>query len=322
MRRHRTRLRSRRGFSLIELMITVTMISVVGAAIVGVFNSQQRFSRAATDLGGVRSQLQAVTTVLPAELRNISSSGSDILAMSDSSISVRSTIVVSVVCGFTAPTQIRLVPTGTVPTTLANGTGTTTQLTSITTNPQPGDLAFIWDDGPTAATADDSWRTETGGPYKVTGATETSGACTTPFAPASNALPAWVITLDGSTPVRGTLRVGAAVRITREMRYGLYQSALDGQWYLGYRDAILNTYQYVAGPLLPYASTGTTGLRFRYYDVAGAEITSYATTTGVARIDITARARSTSTSALGGRMSGAKYQEDSLRVGVAVRNRN
>ena len=33
-------LRNRRGFSLVELLITMTMISVVGAALVGVFNRQ------------------------------------------------------------------------------------------------------------------------------------------------------------------------------------------------------------------------------------------------------------------------------------------
>ena len=98
MSRHPAALRARPGFSLIELMITMVMISVVGAAIVTVFNSQQRFTRAASDVGGIRTQLQAAVTLLPAELRNISASGNDITYMSDSSIAVRSTIATSIVC--------------------------------------------------------------------------------------------------------------------------------------------------------------------------------------------------------------------------------
>lgn len=312
--------RERRGFTLIELLITVTMISVVGAAVVSVFNSQQKFVRAASDVGSIRSQLQTAAIVLPAELRNISATGGDIIAMSGSEITIRTTIATSAVCSFTGNT-ITLAPEGNLASPLAGGGTTPIRLTTTVMTPEASDSVFIWDEGATAQSSDDVWTAAGNTPYAVDGVVYTNGACLAAYAPAANVLPAAVLTINAGTPLRGTIQKGAGVRITRRVSYGLYQSAADGRWYLGYRDPNLPAYQYVAGPFLPYSATGETGLRFRYYNNAGVEITDYTLRTSVARIEIAARARAESRSTLGGRGSG-KYQEDSLRVGVSLRNRN
>lgn len=312
--------RSRRGFTLIELMITMTMLTIVGAAVISVFNSQQRFVRATSDVGTMRSQLQMAVSLLPADLRNISSSGQDVVAMSDSSIEVRSTIASSIVCGISG-SIVTLAPAGTLSATLPDGSTAPIQFTSIVMTPTPGDSVFIWDEGPGATSGDDVWghAGNAMAPHRVTTVTSTADACTAPYAPAG--AEALELTIDGSTPLRASVAVGAPVRITRHVRYALYQSALDNQWYLGYSDRDLPAYQYVAGPFTGYTATGASGLRFRYYDATGAEITNYALTTTVARIDITANARTATASSLGGTMNG-KIHRDSLRVGVSIRNRN
>lgn len=310
----------RRGFTLAELMITMTMISVIGAAVVSVFTSQQKFVRAASDVGGIRSQIQTATIVLPAELRNISPVGGDIRAMSDSAITIRTTIATSVVCGFTA-TTITLAPEGNLASTTSTGGNAPIRLTATVMTPAAGDSVFIWDEGPTGQSQDDSWTSAAGTPYALDDVISVPGGCVASYAPAGNILPALELAIDLGTPLLPTLQVGAGVRVTREVSYGLYQSDADGRWYLGYRDANLADYEYVAGPFLPYAAAGETGLRFRYYDSVGAEITNYALAASVARIEIAAHARAESQSALGGVGSG-KQQEDSLRVGVSLRNRS
>lgn len=313
--------RDRRGFTLIELLITVTMLSVIGAAVISVFNSQQKFVRAASDIGGIRSQILTASIILPAELRNISTTGGDIISMSDSEITIRTTIATSVVCSFAGNTTITLAPEGNLASPVAGGGTAPIRLTSTVLTPAAGDSVFIWDEGLTGQSSDDLWTAAGGTPYAVDGVVYTNGACVAPYAPAANLLPAAVLTINGGTPLRASIQNGAGVRITRRVTYGLYQSPADNRWYLGYRDPVLTTYQYVAGPFLPYSSTGQSGLRFRYFDNAGTEITNYTLRTSVARVEIAAHARAESRSALGGMGSG-KQQADSLRVGVSLRNRN
>ncbi|HEU5174518.1 MAG TPA: prepilin-type N-terminal cleavage/methylation domain-containing protein [Gemmatimonadaceae bacterium] len=312
---------ARPGFTLIELMVTMTMMVVVGAAVVSVFNSQQRFTRAAADVGDLRTQLQTATAVLPAELRNISATGNDIISMSDSSIAIRSTIVSSVVCSFVGTTQVTLAPSGAIPTTTPVGPSGTMRLTSVAMDPAGGDEAFIWDDGPQGMLSDDTWLSAANAPYAITGAVKTPGACAATYAPAGNTRDAYVLTIAGATPLRGTLTAGSAVRITRGAAYGLYQSDLDSKWYLGYRTLGAADYDYIAGPFLDYDPSAQSGFRFQYFDATGAEITNYAATATVARVEITARARTAAPVSLSGQPN-HKLQEDSLRIGIALRNRN
>jgi len=262
-------------------------------------------------------------TLLPAELRNISASGNDITYMSDSSIAVRSTIVTSIVCAM-AGNVVTLAPSGDLTMPTVGGGTTRIRLTSTITDPDSTDRVFIWHEGASAASGDDEWDSVLGPsdtPYKLKAVVKTPGACAATYAPASNMLPAMVLTIDPSTPLLAGLRIGAAVRIARPVRYGLYQSSVDNQWYLGYRDATLGAYQYLAGPFVPYAASPMSGLLFRYYDAAGAEVTNYALRNTVARIDIYTRARTANESSLGGGPRG-QIHEDWLLTGVSIRNRD
>lgn len=325
LRAHRAAgaVRPRDGFTLIELMIAMTLLTIVGTAVVTVFNNQQRFVRSATDVGAIRSQVQTALAVLPSELREVSPADGDILAMSDSSIQVMATVTSSIVCNFLANT-VTLAPEQMDP-------ARPLRLTSVAMPPQVGDSLYIWDDGPSTASNNDSWRTTAGRAYGITNVETVAGGCLAPYTSAGNAAAsAYRLTVDGATPLRGTLVRGAALRVTRHVRYGLYQSPVDAQWYLGYREPLMPAYQFVAGPFRPYRSgeADPSGLRFRYWNVAGAEIpstglniTNAAVTSTVARVEITVRAASLAPLSLGGSAAGKTFY-DSLRVGVSFRNRN
>src|SRR5438477_12079812 len=89
----------RAGFTLIELVIAMVLMSLVGGAIVKLLLRQQRFYNSTSDLIQTRQQIRQAAAMLPSDLRGISSIGGDIFAMGDQAAELRSVYVSSVVCG-------------------------------------------------------------------------------------------------------------------------------------------------------------------------------------------------------------------------------
>src|SRR4029077_12230976 len=88
----------RAGFTIIELLISMVLMSLVAAAIVQLLLRQERFYNSTTDLIQTRQQIRQAAAMLPADLRGISSVGGDIYVMSDSALEFRSVFGSSVVC--------------------------------------------------------------------------------------------------------------------------------------------------------------------------------------------------------------------------------
>src|SRR5881398_4108143 len=88
----------RAGFTLIELVIAMVLMSLVGGGIVKLLLRQQRFYNSTSDLIQTRQQIRQAAAMLPSDLRGISSIGGDIFAMSDSALEFRSVFGSSVVC--------------------------------------------------------------------------------------------------------------------------------------------------------------------------------------------------------------------------------
>jgi len=315
----------RRGFTLVELLIAMTMLAVIGTAVVSVLNRQQRFSRAAADLGAMRTQLQTITSVLSGDLRSVSAVGGDIIRMTDSSVHVRTTIATSVICSVSGHT-IMLAPLDSVssPVPAKFGPGPVkVRMTSMLLEPDKSmDSAFVWSEENNRWAADAG---TPGRPYQITNVVQSVGGCpsilgmTAPTGSVSFAL-----TLDADM---STFPVGAPVQVVRHVSYGLYKSGVDGQWYLGYRDPTFTAQQFVAGPLGPYVADSKSGLHFTYFDTLGTKltvgstpVTAYAQTSRVGRIEFNVNAVTTAPGSLAGATVGA-VQKDSLRVGVALRNR-
>jgi hypothetical protein len=227
--------------------------------------------------------------------------------MSDSAVEVFSTIGSSVACTTLGVADIGLAPPA------ISGIGATSWITE----PDSGDFALIY-------------RSATGSPgnweryrIKSVGTRVTSVACPSMSGPSSgfsSSSSSYVLTLSAPPPA---IRAGSPVRFLRRSRYSLYRSS-DGKWYLGYRrcnalgPSVCGSIQPLSGYYKPYSSdTAKTGLLFRYFDAAGAQLSSGSDPTRLSRIQITARAVSLLTVTLGG---SARSSGDSGVVTAALRN--
>lgn len=300
----------RAGFTMVEVMVAVVLLGIVVGALLAVVMEQERFYDGASEVMNVRDNLRRIGDLLPAELRGMAPEEGDIYAMTDSMVDFRAPIGSSVICTISASRNTITIP----PVTLASDAG----LTSWTTPPVRSDSLFVFDSRDT--------QPDTMIARHITAALAL-GACpvTSGFtSSAAEAAAGITLVLDDTLPT--TVPVGAPIRFFRRVRYSLYQ-AQDREWYLGYRDFVparspqWSEIQPVAGPLMPYASSGPSGLQFTYRDFAGTVLTSQLDAPRVRSIEIVARAQSAVPVRSRGVKTGAggKYV-DSLRTVVALRN--
>lgn len=301
-----TRTSSRRaGFTLVELMVAIVLVGIVLGSLINVIVRQQRFYRGATEVIDTRSQTRQAINLLPGDLRMLSSGLGDIIEMRDSVIDMYATVGTGVAC------RVGLQSVSLPPMNAARG-----QFTSWTSPPRIGDQIHIFvNDSGTFRThrvisVDSNTVHCPGGTDPVIDGAADAGKQRywIQFAPAPDAF----------------IVVGAPVRITRRVRYSLYQSPTDRQWYLGYREqtadaAVLTAIQPVSGPYRAYAPDNTSGLAFFYFDGAGAPTTNRLQ---VARVDVAVRTRTNQRIQISGMMTdadGRRSHSDSLSI--ALRNR-
>src|SRR5438876_6871453 len=137
----------RAGFTLVELIITMVLVSFVAGAIVQLLLRQQRFYNSTTDLIQTRQQIRQAAAMLPSDLRGISSVGGDISSMSDSALEFRSVFGSSVVCVNTGGML------STVPRVLASGA----TMTNWATTPVVGDSLVVYNNGAALAVPGQGW---------------------------------------------------------------------------------------------------------------------------------------------------------------------
>ena len=301
--------RSRRGFTLTELMITVVLFGLVMAALMSVIVRQQRFYRGANEIIDTRSQMRQAASVLPMDLRGASSVGIDLKSATDSSVEFLANVGSAIICELSGTDVFYVLPTE-----LTRHT-----LTSWYTPPTRGDTVFIYDEGALRGSEDDSWTRLA----IDTVTTSTSNCMGAPYAVAAdNAYNRYRFRLTGN--FAGTVVRGAVVRFARPVRYKLYLGG-DSQWYLGYQQytgGAWSTVQPLSGPYRAYANSAASGLRFTYYNEAGTALTTNDATTRatIARIDVSLKGigANTSNTALA---RGGQFR-DSLLVRIAIRNRS
>jgi prepilin-type N-terminal cleavage/methylation domain-containing protein len=307
--------RSRRGFTLIELIVAIVLAALVGSTLMITLRRQERFYSAATDVMQVRAQLRDAADVLAADIRGAAVVRYGLLLMTDSAMELLTTIGSSVVC--TAPIgKILFLP----PPKLASGT----VLTSLLASPDTGDLAFIY--AMPAGQPDSGRWVESRITAFATRAVNSSCPPATGFTAGADAVgqSGYAVTLSQAPPA--SVRKGAPVRFLRRGRYSLYRSS-DGQWYLGFRrcnavgPSVCGTIQPVSGPYLPYegGGGGNGGLSFRYFDSAGSEVVDALLSPTIARIDIVLRGETARAVSLAGDAR-LRYR-DSAIVSISPRNR-
>lgn len=298
---------ARRGFTLVELLVTIIVLAVIGTLLATSMLGQQRFFQRAYEMVGVRRELRTAMSMVPTDLRGLSSIGGDVLSFTSEEMTFRATVGASIVCGRDGLFTLHLPPLE-----LAHNT-----LTSWAEAPTPGDRLYAFDEGTLRGAEDDAWRALT-----ITGVSQSTSVCpgapfTDPTADAGK--PRWIITV--AEPIPATVILGAGLRITREMAYALEQSEETSRWYLTQttrRGGAWGEPIVISGP---YESLDAGGMQLVYFDSTGVEIPPVVgDPTGLARVDLTMRAAGLPGS--GPVYTGADVvPRDSIAFRIAIRNR-
>jgi hypothetical protein len=280
-----SRLGSRAGFTVMELIVYFVLSVLVVSAMYELLAGQNRLYSKQRELTDVRSTLRAAAEILTAELRMSAASEGDISTIERDSLRLRSVEGSGVVCGM-------------------SGDGEQTGLFAAS--------------GEFFATADDSvmlYATGSGGTdddaWVFTTVTDVLGAgggsvpsCT--WGPATEEVIV-VDTLDGSA--LAGVAVGSEVRAFRWVTYGLLQEG--GVWWLGRKVGGTGSYEKLVGPMLAPADSG---VAFYYYDAMGATTSNPA---DVALVEILLRGASLRNTY--GSDGTIRPQEDSVRTRVSLR---
>jgi type II secretory pathway pseudopilin PulG len=304
---------ARRGMTLPELLVAFILLAIVGGGLTRVMIKQQQFYKDARATAGAKRELRLGATVLPSELRSISSSGGDIMIMSEGQVQMRAYTGTSVICAISGGRDDIWVP----PTNLARHTLTTYVSSSSTARPQSGDTVFIFNEGAQTGSQDDTWDK-----FWITGQDYAASDCNgAPFTdPVLDATKKRTrFHLNAALPA--TISVGAVVRFTRPVSYHMYQET-SGSWYLGIQEYLGGSWgnaSPLAGPFRAYATGdgSQSGMQFRFYDSLGVRITNMANRTQVARMDVYLRTNA-GRSAISERKG--VFLQDSVLMRVALRN--
>ena len=294
---------ARAGYTLVELIIAVTILGIMGTLVAQIMMSQQRFFARLSEQTTVRRELRYTLGTLPTELRGLSSPGGDISSFGATSITFRSTIGTSVLCDRPANTTIDVPPTDAARTTVTNWV----------TQPGVGDTVYALRHD-SSGVAGDFWSA-----HRITAVSTSSGLCaTSPYTDvvrdAGKRRYRFTITPALPDPVAA----GAALRFTRAARYELAKQS-SGRWYLQRQELQSGMWTQpvvLSGPYIAPSIGSGGGLALTYFDSTGAAISPGGNTRRIARIDVALRALAQA----GSDRSGAT-PNDSVRLSVALRNR-
>jgi prepilin-type N-terminal cleavage/methylation domain-containing protein len=276
--------RLRRGFTLVEVMISLALTLVVAGALYSLLVSTQRIAREQAQRVDLQSNIRAGSLVVLGELRELSAvtggtgGQNDILVAGSTALVYRAMRGIGFICGTPSAAAIRIART--------TFTGYR--------DPQAGrDEALIFIEGGVAAGAEDSWL-----------GTKILSVATS--APCPGALgPGITLAVPAGTSVAG-LEAGTPVRIAEVMELRLYES--EGRSWLGGRSVSSGeVIQPLVGPL-----TNESGFRLEYLDATG---TPTADRTGIKSIRITLRGTTE-----GGGAGNSLPVEEELISQVALRN--
>ena len=282
---------TRRGFSLIELMVALVLLGMISAAVYQVLVSDQRIYQAQTQKIDLQQNIRAAVTILPAEFRVLNASDGDIYAMGPDSIKIRAMRVFAVICD----TPILGGALGgrgvTVRNALTFGSRAFTPAT---------DSLLIYYEGNAGTRNDDGW---VSGDLTAT----VAAACVGDLRPGTKLTTNLKPFLLPKQNLPGAIPLGAPVWAFEVDTYRVYQAA-DGEWYLGLRNA--GGLQPLVGPLI-----GANGMTLSYFDAAGAVT---AVPANVAQIEIRVRGQTAQPVRLAdGTQTNAV---DSIVTRVALRN--
>ncbi len=284
--------RSRRGFTLAELLVALVLFGILSTAIYQLLVNNQRMYRQQTQRIELDDNVRSAVAILPTELRGLDAPAQDIISMTDTSVTYRAVRQVRWVC-----------------TTLETGSQIlmdTTKFALRSIDPAY-DSVLIFADSSPMKRSDDHWYHA-----DVTSLPQSATGCT-PSATRINIALALARTSNANQLVPGDdVLQGSPVLVFERVRMTSYRDTYGATW-LGVqrfnKQTGWNALQQVVGPLQPG------GLKFAYYDNTGAVTTDPKL---VARIAITVTGRTSQPVRLSTGSMG--YLLDSLVTQVALRN--
>lgn len=253
---------TRRGFTLAELLVALTLLGVLGVAIVGLLRGTQDTYRAQSQQIDVRENLRIASAFLPAELRELDAVDGDLVAIGLSALTVRAQRQLALLCRRPEP--------GLAPEEVVLTIRETPFAAWRDFNPSL-DSVLVFSDGDTATPDDDAW---------VTGSIGSLSSDSCPDGEPGRRLTVRLRPLAGRGPLAWGVMAGAPVRGFETVAYRLYRSSEDGRWYVGLQSG--SDLQPVLGPVT------SDGLAFRYLDSSG---TGTVLPSRVAMIEVRVRAR-------------------------------
>jgi prepilin-type N-terminal cleavage/methylation domain-containing protein len=282
-------IRNRRGFTLIELLVVTVLGSlVVLASLQILITNRQTYTAQAATISGQQTTRMAIE-VLFSELREVSPSGGDILAMSSDSLRVRLMRKFSIVCDTDWSSQPKL----TVIRDFVLNSGDTLYIMGGTNRFMTGDSTFVFADNDEDIDTDDAWIAG-----DITAVDSTGVVCP------QDSTAAVELTFQGQATAFATDSVGIGAPVRSYSEYTFGTTVMNGDTYLARRDT--GSYIPIAGPL-----TDADGLEFVYRDALG-NVT--AVDTLVSQIQVTIRTGSEVLNSLG------QLTRDSILVWIHTRN--
>ncbi len=286
---------TRRGFTLVELLVALVLLGIVATGIYRVLANNQRVYQQQTQRIDLQQNIRAAATILPAELRELAASDGDIQTMAATQLQIRAMRWLGFVC--TPPVTGGAL--GNLTMTLRGGAPGRPLFYGSRGFDLTKDSLLIYYDGRPTTRDDDTWilaRPIASAPLNCL---DGRPGLQITFA---------VVNMFGSPNLPGSIPSGAPVRGFEQVSYQLYQPAGDTSWYIGFQPSGA-TMQPLIGPVL------ANGLTFTYFDSLGVGTVVPAR---VARIDIAVRAR---TVQVVRQNSGAVSPTvDSVITSVALRN--
>jgi prepilin-type N-terminal cleavage/methylation domain-containing protein len=298
--------RIRRGYTLAELLITLTMLSVIGTVVAQIMMGQQRYYQRTVEQMGVRRELRSALSVLPAELRGLSSVGGDVVDFTTSSITFRSPLGTSLVCAKTGTSTIDVPPLNTA----------RTSTTSWYQAPVAGDTVFAlrYD---SSGVKGEFWTA-----HSITSVSSSTSYCAaSPYIDAALDAGKARFRFAVAPALPDSVVVSSAIRFARTAKYSLTQGA-SGLWYLSRSEYLGGAWTAAvpfSGPFMAPAVSGLSGMSLTFYDSTGALVSAVANAKKISRVDVALRAQGLNSSGLYG--SNTKTVIDSVALSVALRNR-
>jgi prepilin-type N-terminal cleavage/methylation domain-containing protein len=279
----------RRGFTLVELVTALVLFGIVSMSLYQLLINSQRVYRQQTERLSADMSARDAISVLPGEVRELSASDGDIVAMSATSLTYKSMQALYIQCDTPSAASLMIVLDR------ASFLG----LRAIDVSQ---DSIVVFAEGDSTTATDDAWLHAD--VTAVSPGTECPGAGSS-----------LRVTLGGVTPGQlARVAAGAPVRTFRVAQVLLYRDASGDSW-LGGREfqkaaGTWATTQPIVGPLSP------AGLELTYFDSTGA---ATALPGNVVRVGIAVVGRSPGRVRSSGGAASAYLLQD-LMTQVAVRN--